>query len=564
MYKVYCDDYLIFSKNIATLQLTEAKLYLELNKTGVFSFIIYPNHKYYDRLIKMKSIVKVYQNDKLIFKGRILNEELSFYNAKQVTCEGVLAFLLDSVIRPFNFSEGINRKTPKELLEYFISEHNKSVDDYKKFKVGNVTVTDGDTTNTDNLISRSSDSYQTTWNAIQNSLVDTLGGYLYVRFEDDVTYIDYLKDFDTLSNQPIIFGKNLLDLTRNVKGENIVTAIIPTGGNSESLVKLSYGITPRELGNGFYGKEDYIYNEEAVKKYGWITTYNNWSDVTNVDNLETKAIKLLSDSSKYLTSIEIQAVDLSLVNLNYDSFSLGKKIIIQSKYHLTSEETADKKYLVDKLSIDLLNPQNSTLTISSEFKSTDGFKSYTEQNNINNNNVNKVVDEIKKKQDSITVDIDVNKIKQAVIEETNSTISQSTNEIMTEVSERFYLKDEANSLIESIDTKFSQTNNAFDFRFNAFNQDLEALVNGNEAKFNEINKYIRFINGDIVLGEEGNELTLKIQNDRISFLQDSVEVAYFSNRKMYVTDGEYKHTLQIGNFVFSPRKNGNLSFKKVK
>ena len=56
---------------------------------------------------------------------------------------------------------------------------------------------------------------------------------------------------------------------------------------------------------------------------------------------------------------------------------------------------------------------------------------------------------------------------------------------------------------------------------------------------------------------------LKIQNDRISFMQGGTEVAYFSNRKLYVTDGEYINSLKVGKYSFFPRANGNLSFKKV-
>ena len=84
-----------------------------------------------------------------------------------------------------------------------------------------------------------------------------------------------------------------------------------------------------------------------------------------------------------------------------------------------------------------------------------------------------------------------------------------------------------------------------------------------DAEFEEIRKYIRFVDGMILLGEVGNELELQISNDRISFLQDGAEVAYFSNRKLYVTDTQILHSLQLGNFAFMPRDNGNLSFKKI-
>ena len=125
------------------------------------------------------------------------------------------------------------------------------------------------------------------------------------------------------------------------------------------------------------------------------------------------------------------------------------------------------------------------------------------------------------------------------------------------------MKDQTDALVSSVSTELTQTQKSIEIQFKQFSADVEAVAAGADAEFEEIRKYIRFIDGKILLGEVGNELELQIANDRISFLQDGAEVAYFSDRKLYVTDGQYTHSLQIGNFAFMPRANGNLSFKKV-
>jgi hypothetical protein len=76
-------------------------------------------------------------------------------------------------------------------------------------------------------------------------------------------------------------------------------------------------------------------------------------------------------------------------------------------------------------------------------------------------------------------------------------------------------------------------------------------------------KYIRFEDGNIILGESGNELTLTIENDRITFWDEGSEVAYFSNKKLVVLDGHFLNSLRIGAFEWVPRDNGNLSLIKV-
>ena len=144
-----------------------------------------------------------------------------------------------------------------------------------------------------------------------------------------------------------------------------------------------------------------------------------------------------------------------------------------------------------------------------------------------------------------------------------SSIQVSEQNIQSVVSENYYLKEDTEALVSSVSTAIEQTKNSFEIQFNQFDADIAAVAAGTDAEFEEIRKYIRFVDGQILLGEVGNELELNISNDRISFLQDGAEVAYFSNRKLYVTDANVVHSLQLGNFAFIPRENGNLSFKKI-
>jgi hypothetical protein len=144
-----------------------------------------------------------------------------------------------------------------------------------------------------------------------------------------------------------------------------------------------------------------------------------------------------------------------------------------------------------------------------------------------------------------------------------SSITKSAEDITAKISESYTLKEDVEALVSEVSTQLTLTKSSFDIQFAQFNADLEAVAAGTDAEFEEIRKYVRFVDGMILLGEVGNELELQISNDRISFLQDGAEVAYFSNRKLYVTDTQILHSLQLGNFAFMPRANGNLSFKKV-
>lgn len=534
MYKVYSDSHLIYSDAIESLKIIQPKMNLELNKTGSFEFVIYPQHPYYDVLRKMKSIITVYQDDFMIFRGRILNDELGFHDEKQVFCEGELAFLLDSIQRPYDYSGSI-----AGFLEMLIQAHNEQVEEAHQFTLGNVTVTDANDT-----ITRSDIEYINTLEVIEKKLIELLGGYIQIRHEDGVNYIDYLEDFNLLASQTVEFGKNLLDMKRIRKGEEIATALIPLGARLKDAEgnDTDVRLTIADVNGGL----DYIYDEDAVNEYGWIFRTETWDDVTLADNLLTKAQGYFQDITKMMNSIELTAADLASIDKNVNSFHLGTYVKVVSKHH-----GINQNFLVSKLEINLLQPEANRLTLGSVVES---FTETAKSINAGKNDLVHTVERVQTDTSQAIVQVEKNM---------ESYVQQTSESIMQTVGESYYLKDEAQSLISSIETSFQQTNDSFEMQFNTFNTSLDDLVAGTDAEFEEIRKYIRFVDGKILLGEVGNELELQIGNDRISFIQDGAEVAYFSNRKLYVTDGEYTHSLTLGNFAFVPRANGNLSFKKM-
>lgn len=527
MYRVYCDDKLLYDPRIEELKINNAKLNLELNKTSSFSFEIFSQHPYFDSLKKLKSIIKVYQNDYLCFRGRILDDEEGLYNDKKVTCEGELAFLLDSVSRPYE-----HKGTVKELFEKFINQHNEQVEEVKQFKIGRCTVVDKN-----NLIVRSNIEYSSIWKELEEKLIKKLDGYIFIRHEDDGNYIDYLSDFDILNAQDIEFGKNLLDFKNVVDASEIATIILPVGKADETTKER---LTVKEVNNG----KDYVADEDAIKKYGKIFKVVHWDDVTVADNLLRKAKEYLSKSILLSNTITLDAVDLSALNLNISNFKIGQKNRVKSSFH-----NIDTRYLVNRLSVDLLNPKSNKLTMGAT------TYSFTEQSKNN-------FDKLKSDYDS-----KLNSTKQDTITELTTEfetkIKQTEKNIKNEVSENTYTKNETKELIKEVSTSVEQTKDSFNFKFKNFEKDLGSLQNSTDNKFLDIERYIRFKNGTIELGEKNNPLILKIKNNRIQFIQNNAEVAYFSENKLYVLDGEFIHSLRLGQFAFIPRENGNLSFKKV-
>lgn len=534
-YRVYCDGQLIYSSKLESMKIGSPSVELESNKTGSFIFTMYADHPYYSLIKRLKSIITVYQDDYLLFRGRVLDEETGWHNEKTVTCEGELAFFLDSIQRPYDYTG-----TVAGYIGMLVDNHNSQVEEAKRFTVGNITVTD----NNDYIV-RSNIDYVETWKEIEDKLIGLMGGYLMVRHEGGVNYLDYLADGTLLSPQSITFGINLLDLKRvRNNGADIATAVIPLGAKlkNEEDQDTDVRLTVESVNGG----SDMLVDAEAVAQYGAIVKTVVYDDVTEPENLLIKGQAYLRDLVNLPETIELTAADLAATGADILSFHIGTKVRVKSAPH-----GIEQIFMVEKLSIDLLSPAANKLTLGGVISGISG--TLTGVSSSQNVILREIEGNVRRTNEAL-YNVERNAL---------SAIQQAADNISAKVSEDYYLKDDTDSLISKVSTELSLQKDQFEIQFTEFNRYLEAAVNKTDADFEEIRKYIRFVDGKILLGEIGNELELEISNDRISFLQGGAEVAYFSNRRLYVTDAQFLNSLQLGSFAFVPRANGNLSFKKV-
>lgn len=534
VYKVYCDNNLLYHSNLESLKISNPTIELEVNKTGSFEFTIQSNHPYFNFIQKLKSIITVYQDGFLLFRGRVLDDEIGWYNERTITCEGDLAFLLDSIQRPYEFSGSI-----VEYLTMLVDSHNAQVDAEKQFILGNVTVTDPN-----DYIVRANSDYADTWSEINDKLIDLLGGYLIVRHEDEVHYLDYLSDFTTLSPQKITFGKNLLDLKRTRKGADIATVVIPLGAKltDESGQDTATRLTIESVNDGV----DYIEDETAVAQYGLIVKTVLFEDVTDPENLKTKGQAHLADSVNLMESIELSTADLATVDESFASFHLGTQVQVSSSPH-----GIEQYFTVNKLSVNLLEPAENKLTLGKTVKAfSEAMKDVSQGQGL-------ILQTVEKSTQAVSEA--VYNVEQNLL----ASIQVAAENIQSVVAENYYLKDETEALVSSVSTAVEQTNKSVEIQFDQFKADVESVAQNVDAEFETIHKYIRFEDGNIIQGAEDSPFQ-KIQSaTKESYYDSGAEVAYFSNRKLYVTDGEYTHSLRIGNLEITPRSNGNTSINIV-
>lgn len=366
MYCVYCNDSPLYDLRDEDLVLISPIVKIGENTAGSFEFSILPKHPHYEEVNELTSVITAYDGDEEIFCGRVVEITKDLYNRKKVICEGELAYFNDSIQRPAKY-QGL---TVRGYLETLVNIHNQQVKNQgidKTFKVGVVTVQD----NNDYVYKYTN--WESTLEVIKTDLLNTYGGYLRIRKENGVRYIDYLADYPNTNTQVIEFGSNLLDFTHDMVASDIVTAVIPLGARLEDVTEvegLDAYLTIKDVNGGV----DYVYSQEAVKSYGWIFKTVKWDDVHVADNLLRKGKEYLSDIQFAQITLTVSAVDLHMLHVDMERIKVLDEIRVTS-----SPNGLDRFFPVSEMTIYLDKPSNNKLTLGTSYSKT-SLSTKTESN----------------------------------------------------------------------------------------------------------------------------------------------------------------------------------------
>lgn len=318
---------LYYPANVNAFPVINPTLSVELNKAGSASFTLPPKHPLYGSINKLKSKVTIWDQNSVLWRGRCLNYEDDAAKNRTFLIEGQLAYLNDAIIRPYTYSG-----TVRGLLEKIINEYNAQVDEWKQITLGTVTVTAPE----GNTITRKSTAYTTAWDEINSQLVNVLGGYLIpVYHQNGSMTLNYREEPGDLGTQDIRFGTNLLDLSRFVSAENIYTVLIPTG---KSISETTSDTTTSRSGanvtiESVNGGLDYIQNNAAVNLFGKIWREKNWSYISNPSELKAVGAADLAKNIAESVTINIDAIDLHVLNVNTQAIKLGSLHNVIASYY---------------------------------------------------------------------------------------------------------------------------------------------------------------------------------------------------------------------------------------
>jgi hypothetical protein len=513
MYQLKYKDYILHDMRLADekLIIRDPSVKLAVSKAGEMSFTVDAEHPYLSNLRRMSGLVELLDGTFPIYRGRITTDTKDFYGAHKIETEGIMAALNDSIIKPFSFPEDFKddddykaAAASGNVVDFFfrwiLAQHNSQVSTEQQIKPGVCTVTDSN-----NYITRSASEYATAMSTISDKLIKSaLGGYLLIRYEDDGNYLDYYAALPLTNTQSVEFAENLLDLSSETDGTNIYTAILPEGKDGLTIEALPDGdLTDDLVKSGLT-----IYSKSGMATYGRITRHIKWDDVTVAANLQTKAKAALADNGLSMPeTITCKAVDLGWQD-GIQHFRVGRMTALFSTPHGYSAS-----YPLMELAPDILDPGNTQITLGATQQTYTGAQIDAKR-------------ETDKRIESTRQEISerVDESSSQVIQATHQQITdlqQNVNSIILSALENYVETGDFDSYKEEVSTKLSVLTDQLSIDITKVTERIDKVDGDLQSKYSEITKAFRFTSDGLIIGETGNEILLRLDNDVLQFVRNN-------------------------------------------
>ena len=548
MYQLKYKNYILYDPRLADEKLIvrDPSVKLAVSKAGKMSFTVDAEHPYLSNLRRMSGLVELLDGTFPIYRGRITSDIKDFYGAHKIETEGIMAVLNDSIIPPFNFPGDFEDDTAYKaaaasgnVVEFFfrwiLSQHNAQVTAEQQIKPGVVTVSDPN-----NYITRSSEEYATAMTTISDKLLkSSLGGNLLIRYEDDGNYLDYYAALPLTNTQTVEFAENLLDLSSETDGADIYTAILPEGKDGLTIGNLPDG----DLTDDLVKSGKIIYSKSGVATYGRITRHIKWDDVTVDTNLRAKAKAALADNGLSMPeTITCKAVDLGWQE-GIQHFRVGRMTALVSTPHGYSAS-----YPLMELAPDILDPGNTQITLGATQHTYTGSQIDAARN---------VGNRIESTRKELTDRVDGSASQVILATQQQITdLQHNVNSIILSALENYVETGDFNSYKEEVGTKLSVLTDQLSIDITKVTERINNVNGDLQAKYDSITKAFRFTSDGLIIGESGNEILLRLDNDVLQFVRNNTPELQITAEGVEATRVKVS-ILIIGNVIHQADENGD-------
>lgn len=367
MYRVLFDGQTLHDPRMDGERLAACTIDAEDNAFPTLSMSVPYDHPLHDRLIAMSPLheVTVEHDGAEVFRGRLLKLPEDMSGTITVGAEGQLAYLRDTRVAPYGtFADTstppawstLAPATAREYVEWLIARHNAK-DGSKAFLLGACPL------GTD-AITRSSTQTPTTWQELNDKVLTPFSLHARARYEGGTRWLDLLSDDMCLdSGQVVTPSTNLVDMSTTEDWSDVVTAVHATG-TADSSVTGSTAPTLDSVADGPVMGHDgvsvtggFVVSEPGLMAHGWVEDWRTY-DATTITALLDMAASDVVTAHEVLASIEVSAVDLSLVDSSTPRLALLDYVRVTCP-----ARGIDQSMLCTKESVDVCDPSQSRWTL---------------------------------------------------------------------------------------------------------------------------------------------------------------------------------------------------------
>ena len=515
MIKIYADGKLIYDSRLREpgkdYTLLGLKTITALNKGGTAEIVMPPGHPGYSAMVSHRSIVEMYRDGVLRFRGRALYPIDDWTNNRTWTCEGELCFFQDAVSRPYLYQD-----EPAAIFAAVVQDYNSQVEPFKQFRVGTVTVTDAN-----DYVRLESETAEQVLDTL-NKLLTRCGGYFHFSTDEDgVRVINWYAELNNRSGQAIEFGENLLDFSRNGANTDLVTGVVPYGAKDETT---GVRVDITSVNDG----KDYIVDEAAAALRGTVLKPVIWDDVTLPANLLAKAEAYLREHRQIVTALQLTSVDLSYRDKTIDSYQVGDLVRVTSKPH-----AVDDDFQLTERAEDWLVPDASTVTLGKYFRSlTDADVAGDKQSQSDLHRIQQEIEADYKKNTADAISTSEYKMQ--------SLIAQTAGEISLEVSAIKTTTDEQGRQLTEMVSKVEATMTA-----DQVSLAIQKEVGKGVSKV-VTNTGYTFSDEGLTVEKSNSEMKTQITEDGMAVYKNGLEVLRANNQGVDAADLRAKTYLIVG------------------
>lgn len=307
MYAGYVDGRLLFAAGMPGYEIVDGTISEAVGSASAATIKLPPSNIMRDVPIKRASVISIRKDGAEVFRGSVVDTTTDLRGMRTYSIDSAMMWLAD-ICKPPHTINGMALST---YLGALVTQYNAGCLAGKQVKLGEVGASLPS-------ITLAASEYKSMLDLAKEA-ASASGGELRIRYADGAVYLDCLASYDHRCSQTVELRKNLLGLTDEIDGADLVTRVYPVGKD---------GLTIEDINGG----QVYLVNAAAEAIYGRIDGTLR-ADTDDASVLKATAASYLAQHSGLSRGIQVTAADLSAQDIMIESFAIGDSVRVVSPPH---------------------------------------------------------------------------------------------------------------------------------------------------------------------------------------------------------------------------------------